>query len=73
MEAKAVVAAVSVISSYKLEGALWVEVPCSGYEALEALPAALEYEGKVCGRTGWNSDRGVAYYSSSRKVAKGVA
>jgi len=72
MEGKAVLGSVLLLSAHVLEGVLWLEVPCAGYEELKALSAALEYEGRVCGRSGWNSDRGVAYYNSGRKSAVGV-
>ncbi len=63
---------ITVISAVTMEGNLWIEVPCADYDVFSALPAAIEYCGKVCGKTGWNSDRCVAYFSSGRKVATAV-
>ena len=37
---------------------------------LRDMPPALEYEGKTYGRSGWNSDRNVAFYRTDRKTVK---
>lgn len=58
-----------VLCAYQLDGEERLEVPCPDHDSLERLPAALRYGGIVYGRTGWNSDRAIAYYSSARKVA----
>jgi len=44
-------------------------VSCTDYDEYRALPAALRFEGQLYGRTGWNSDRGQAYYRAGHKVA----
>lgn len=37
-------------------------VRCLDHKDLESLPNAIEYEGVVYGRSGWNSDILIAYY-----------
>ena len=40
-------------------------VRCLDYDAFEALPKAVEYDGKLFGLTGWNSDSYHAYYENN--------
>ena len=40
-------------------------VDCEDYAALKSLPAAVEFGGRLFARTGWNSDRCVAYFKTS--------
>lgn len=61
--------AVTVTLHYPLDNDYWLETDCADYEALKVLPQALQFEGRTYGRTGWNSDRGVAYYSTAKAVA----
>ena len=70
-QAKALPGTLTVIEAIKggFDGVFYIAVPCADYDAFVALPAAVEYEGQVCGKTGWNSDRCRGYYSSERKVA----
>lgn len=46
-----------------------LEVPCADYDALVMLSTVLSYNGLLYGRTGWNSDRCVAYYQSGVTIA----
>jgi hypothetical protein len=55
-----------------LEGEYVAEVDCSGFDDFKALPSAIEYDGKVLGKTGWNSDSNRACYKSGVPLAKGV-
>lgn len=71
-QAKAVQNAVTVNLNYPLDGEFWLEVDCNGYEGLQALPKVLEFEGRRYGQTGWNSDRNVAYYCTSKKFAVAI-
>lgn len=67
--ANAILEAVQVITCYPMDGHWWLETPCVDYDALTLLPVALEFEGRRYGRTGWNSDRGVAYFTTRQGFA----
>lgn len=71
--AHAIANAVEVLVNYPMDGYWWLECPCADYDALTLLPVAVEFEGRRYGRTGWNSDRGVAYFSTQRAFATGIA
>jgi hypothetical protein len=43
-------------------------VPCSDHGAFTALPGGIEIGGRIHGKTGWNSDRGIAYYRSDAVI-----
>lgn len=60
------------ITAYAFGGHYWLEIACHDYDEFRIQPSGLEYEGRVYGRTGWNSDRCVAYYSTRVKLAMGV-
>lgn len=45
-------------------------VDCADYDAFKALPKCLEYQLELCTLTGWNSDRGRAYYKSGLPLAR---
>jgi hypothetical protein len=49
-----------------------LEVDCAEHDAFEALPRVVEMGGTLFGLTGWNSDRGVAYYKDTVAVAQAV-
>jgi hypothetical protein len=61
--------ALTVLVAYPMDGHYWLEVPCEDYDALKALPHALAFEGRTYGRTGWDSDKRRAYYSTRQSVA----
>lgn len=61
--------AVLVTAAYALDGQHWLEtrIAPDDYAAFEALPNALEFQGRRYGKSGWNSDTGrVAYRTGSR-------
>ena len=69
MQASIVRNSVMLQSTAIIEGVLCLVVDCADFDAYKGLPAALSYEGRVCGKTGWNSDKNVAYFQSNRTVA----
>jgi hypothetical protein len=46
-----------------------VMIDCCDYYDFTQKPHAVSYEGQVYGRTGWNSDKMIAYYRTDKKVA----
>lgn len=53
-------------------GNRWIhlDVPAPGdWEQVQKLPKALAYEGRIYVRTGWNSDKLVAYYRDQMPAA----
>ena len=60
------------------DGVLCAEVPCADYSALQKLPHSLEVcchwmrARVIVTRTGWNSDRRIAYYKDNILHAIGV-
>lgn len=67
--AKQISGAVEVVAAYQFEGNFWLEVPVRDYDDVKALSPGLSYNGLVYGQTGWNSDRGIAYYSTRKAFA----
>ena len=49
-----------------------VSVRCADYDVFVGLPRAIEFEGRLLGLTGWNSDRHLAYYKSNVVLARSV-
>ena len=49
-----------------------VNVPCENHAEFKRLPAAAEYDRLLLKKTGWNSDRNVAYYKPVVKIMKSV-
>ncbi len=45
-----------------------VKVITVSIEDFYTSPHAIEYDGEVYGRTGWNSDKYIAYYRTDKKV-----
>jgi hypothetical protein len=70
MFATPVIGSVKVNAAYAFEGHHWLEVPVTDWDDVKTLPVGLRYEGRTYGRTGWNSDRGVAYYSTRSAYAE---
>lgn len=62
--------AVSVLGVHDLDRV--ITVGCPDFDAYRALPCALSYNGSTYGRTGWNSDRGVAYFRIGAPLAHPV-
>jgi len=46
-----------------------VTVPCADWDAVSRLPPAVAFEGREYGRTGWDSDRRVAFYRTDARLA----
>lgn len=66
----------SVPESYKVisagtlpDGEKYIQISCENYDRFLALPAAMVYDGKEYGVTGWNSDTQLAYYKVGKKYA----
>jgi hypothetical protein len=72
MQAKVEKDYISVKASMVLEGQLVVEVDCEDYDYYRSLPAAITFDGKLLGKTGWNSDRNYACYKQGVMLAKVV-
>jgi hypothetical protein len=53
----------------QFDGTTCLKVRCTGFEHFMQLPAAVMYDDRIFGKTGWNSDRGEAYYRDDQKVA----
>jgi hypothetical protein len=51
------------------DGVKVVILDCAGSIEYNHSPKALEYDGELYSRTGWNSDRYESYYRTDRKVA----
>lgn len=71
MKAKAIENTLNVLSCVTLpDGDKCLTVPAYlGWDSVKNLPAALEFDGRTYGYTGWNSDRNVAYYKTSKGFA----
>jgi len=72
MEATAKREYVKVLNWYHIDGAVVVITDCADYDAYRALPDAIEVEGHLLGKTGWNSDRGTACFKSGVLLARKV-
>jgi len=78
MEARRVADRIPVIAAYTmpydtiLEMVHVIEADCPDYDAFCALPKVVEMDAITYGLTGWNSDRGVAFYRSDAKMAKAL-
>ncbi len=70
--AHAIPNALQIIVDYPFEGDRWIEVHCRDYEHYTTLPHAIEFQGRRYGRTGWNSDRFVACYTTRQPFAVAV-
>ena len=66
------VSAITITAVHKLNGETVLETTCNDYEEYQKLPQVVSYEGIICGKTGWSSDRNYACYRSSAKIAKVV-
>lgn len=65
--------AIVIQNACKIEGELVLETVCRNYDHYKVLPEVILYEGIVCGKTGWNSDRQYACYKSNVPIAKAVS
>lgn len=69
MKAKAIQDAITLTNVQEVEGETILETDCRDYDHFITLPSAVVYDGKVCGKSGWSSDRNYACYKSNMKVA----
>jgi hypothetical protein len=72
MQAKTVANVVPVLGSWSAGQEHCFETDCTDYDQYKVLPHAAELEGRVYVKTGWNSDRGRAYYKTGRQFATGL-
>jgi hypothetical protein len=72
MKAKVVQDTITLLGAYIIEGETVLETTCRDFSQFCALPAAVEFEGRVCGKTGWSSDTYRACYKSGAKLAYAV-
>ena len=72
MKAKALFEYINIKASCTCENDSIVEVDCCDYDDYRLLPAAIEVEGKILGKTGWNSDRQYACFKSNVILGKRV-
>jgi len=64
------VKAVRVLSVEQLpDGVTVLLVPCADHSEFRRLPHVVSRDGTYYGRTGWNSDREVAYFRDDAEVA----
>jgi hypothetical protein len=59
---------ISILAVEKFGELTVASTTCNDFNAYLDLPDAIEVEGKVLGKTGWNSDRSVAYFRSDAKL-----
>lgn len=52
------------------DGEAYIHIDCRDYSAFTALPDGMEFDGKTYGKTGWNSDTGLAYYKAGAPLAR---
>lgn len=59
-------------ADYRLSDCRVLETDCMRYDAYLGLPRVVERTGVLFGLTGWNSDRGVAYYKDTAMLGQAV-
>lgn len=57
------------VNYYHFRGSEYLEASCKDADKYTELPDAVEFEGRVFGKTGWNSDVGFAYYKPGQTFA----
>ena len=67
--ATAILNSLVVLNQDVLPGEAILTVSCADFSVYKTLPAAVTYGGIAYGRTGWNSDRGHAYYKTGQRFA----
>jgi hypothetical protein len=67
--ATAILNSLVVLNHGTLDGECFAVVSCGDYSIYKALPAAVTFQGRAYGRTGWNSDTGHAYYKTGQPFA----
>ena len=72
MQAKSLPGYIAVANHYWMEGVSFLEVKISDYDDFAALPIAVEFAGRIYGKSGWNSDSLIAYYRTDWPMAKSI-
>lgn len=72
MLATAIENTIPVLGNWLLGNEYGFETDCADYDHFAALPNAAELDGRTYVKTGWNSDRGRAYYKTGRPVARAL-
>lgn len=70
MTAHPVPGAIVIAAFVVLDGQYVLETACADFDAYQALPAVVSYQGRQCGKTGWSSDRNYACYKSGVPIAQ---
>ncbi len=60
------------VDGFEVPAAFFLETPCRDYSELLSLPNAVTFEGRLYGKSGWNSDTYKAYYNTNIKTARKV-
>lgn len=61
---------ISLVEHGFLDGVTYCVVDCQDFDQYKELPSAVSFNGVLCGKTGWNSDKNRAYYQSTGLVAR---
>ena len=69
MNARAESRYIRVLQSTYIEGQHIAEVECNDFDFYMGLPSVLEFQGRLFGKTGWNSDTGKACYKTGVPMA----
>jgi len=69
MKARTLPDAITITAAFVLEGETVLETDCRDFDHWLSLPSAVEYDGVVCGKSGWSSDTNRACYKSRQAVA----
>lgn len=59
-------------ATHIIEGEFVAETDCHDYDEFRSLPAVIEVEGKLLGKTGWSSDRNYACYKQGVTLGRMV-
>jgi len=68
-KAKAIDAITILTAGTLPDGVKYLEAACADYDAYSALPQAVECDGRVYGKTGWDSDKCLAFYRTDARIA----
>ena len=70
--AKALEGALVVLQEFNLGYHTGLTVACGDYGDFRKLPPVVELRGVQYGKTGWDSDKGIAFYRTDVKLAVAV-
>ena len=62
-----------ILSIENFRGLTVATTPCQDFNMYLDLPDAIEVSGKVLGKTGWNSDKNLAYFRDDARLGKVVS